>query len=325
MALALHYSKNVLVDEAKYLDGVRVADGIGDPQKIFTWVGLIDPSAAELAVFQQRFNLSPLAVEDALSGKQRPKLDTYPEHSSLLLKTINYNTKTNRVILGDMTIMFSSNFVITVRHGDAMPLRSIRADLESHPEKLAGGVTAVLHELVDRLVDQYLGVREYLAEDVDEIEDSVFDDEVPAKATQLYFVKRELIEFRRAVWPLVQPIDRLVSGNVRDVNPASAFLFSDVRDHLLKVIEEVESMNELMNAALQANSALIQMQQNSDMRKISAYVGIGAVPTMVAGIYGMNFKYLPELEWRYGYFVVVGGLLVVCGVLFRLFHKYDWL
>jgi magnesium transporter len=127
------------------------------------------------------------------------------------------------------------------------------------------------------------------------------------------------------VWPLVQPIDRLVSGNVRDVNPASAFLFSDVRDHLLKVIEEVESMNELMNAALQANSALIQMQQNSDMRKISAYVGIGAVPTMVAGIYGMNFKYLPELEWRYGYFVVVGGLLVVCGVLFRLFHKYDWL
>jgi magnesium transporter len=312
MALALHYSKNVLVDEAKYLDGVRVADGIGDPQKIFTWVGLIDPSAAELAVFQQRFNLSPLAVEDALSGKQRPKLDTYPEHSSLLLKTINYNTKTNRVILGDMTIMFSSNFVITVRHGDAMPLRSIRADLESHPEKLAGGATAVLHELVDRLVDQYLGVREYLAE-------------VPAKATQLYFVKRELIEFRRAVWPLVQPIDRLVSGNVRDVNPASAFLFSDVRDHLLKVIEEVESMNELMNAALQANSALIQMQQNSDMRKISAYVGIGAVPTMVAGIYGMNFKYLPELEWRYGYFVVVGGLLVVCGVLFRLFHKYDWL
>ena len=138
-------------------------------------------------------------------------------------------------------------------------------------------------------------------------------------------MKRELIEFRRAVLPLVQPIEMLASGKVRNIDPESASLFSDVRDHLLKVIDEVESMNELMNAALQANSALIQTQQNSDMRKISAYVGIGAVPTMVAGIYGMNFKYLPELEWRYGYFVVVGALVLVCGVLFRLFHKYNWL
>jgi len=194
-----------------------------------------------------------------------------------VLKTVNYDTNTERLVLGDLTIMFSSNFVLTVRHGEAMPLRSIRADLENHPSKLASGPTAVLHELVDRLVDQYVTVCAHLAEDVDQIEDSVFDDETPAAATQLYFVKRELIEFRRAVLPLVQPID------------------------------------------------LIQTQQNADMRKISAWVGIGAVPTMVAGIYGMNFKYLPELEWRYGYFVVVGALVVVCGVLFRLFHKYNWL
>ncbi len=315
----------MLVDEAKYLDGKRVHESVDDLQKLFTWIGLIDPTEEELKIFQNRFHLNPLAVEDALSGKQRPKLDNYDEHSVLVLKTIKYDITTERVVLGDMTIMFSSNFVLTVRHGEAMPLHSIRADLENHPTKLAGGSTAVLHELVDRLVDQYVNVCAHLAEDVDQIEDSVFDDEVPAAATQLYFVKRELIEFRRAVLPLVQPIEMLASGKVRNINPDSAQLFSDVRDHLLKVIDEVESMNELMNAALHANSALIQTQQNSDMRKISAYVGIGAVPTMVAGIYGMNFKYLPELQWRYGYFVVVGTLVLVCGVLFRLFHKYNWL
>ncbi len=315
----------MLVDEAKYLDGKRVHESVGDPQKLFTWIGLVDPTEPELKIFQNRFHLNPLAVEDALSGKQRPKLDNYHEHSLLLLKTVNYDTNTERVVLGDMTIMFSSNFLLTVRHGEAMPLSSIRADLESHPAKLAGGSTAVLHELVDRLVDQYVTVCAHLAEDVDQLEDSVFDDETPAAATQLYFVKRELIEFRRAVLPLVQPIEMLASGKVRNIDPESASLFSDVRDHLLKVIDEVESMNELMNAALHANSALIQTQQNSDMRKISAWVGIGAVPTMVAGIYGMNFKYLPELEWRYGYYVVVGVLLLVCGVLFRLFHKFNWL
>ncbi len=315
----------MLVDEAKYLNGKRMQGSVSGAQNAFTWVGLIDPTESELKIFQNRFQLNPLAVEDALSGKQRPKLDQYHEHSALMLKTINYDTKTERIVLGDMTVMFASNFIVTVRHGDAMPLRSIRADLESHPERLAGGSTAVLHELIDRLVDQYVDVCAHLVEDVDQIEDSVFDDEIPTAATQLYFVKREIIEFRRAILPLVQPIELLASGKVSNVNPDSVQLFSDVLDHLLKVIDEVELMNELMNAALMANSALIQTQQNADMRKISAYVGIGAVPTMIAGIYGMNFKYLPELQWRYGYFVVVGALTVICALLFRQFHKNKWL
>lgn len=315
----------MLVDEAKYINGKRVQETVADSQHLFSWVGLIDPTEPELKLFQTRFHLNPLAVEDAIAGKQRPKLDQYHEHSALILKTINYDTKTERIVLGDMTVMFASNFVITVRHGEAMPLRSIRVDLENHPDRLAGGPTAVLHELIDRLVDQYVDVCAHLMEDVDVIEDLVFDDEIPAAATQLYFVKREIIEFRRAVLPLIQPMELLALGKVRNVNPDSASLFSDVRDHLLKVIDEVESMNELINAALQANSSLIQTQQNADMRKISAYVGIGAVPTMIAGIYGMNFKYLPELEWRYGYFVVVGALTLICGLLFSLFHKNKWL
>jgi magnesium transporter len=141
----------------------------------------------------------------------------------------------------------------------------------------------------------------------------------------MYFVKRELIEFRRAVHPLVQPLDKLAAGAVPYINPESAFLFSDVRDHLLKVIDEVDALDALMDAALHANVALIQVQQNADMRKISAYVGIGAVPTMIAGIYGMNFDNMPELQWKYGYFIVVGFLGVVSLVLFRLFRRNRWL
>jgi magnesium transporter len=141
----------------------------------------------------------------------------------------------------------------------------------------------------------------------------------------MYFVKRELIEFRRAVHPLVQPLDKLAAGSVPYINPESAFLFSDVRDHLLKVIDEVDALDALMDAALHANLALIQVQQNADMRKISAYVGIGAVPTMIAGIYGMNFDNMPELQWKYGYFIVVGFLGVVSLVLFRLFRRNRWL
>jgi Mg2+ and Co2+ transporter CorA len=164
----------------------------------------------------------------------------------------------------------------------------------------------------------------FLCEGV-QIEDDVFDDEKPAPASRMYFVKRELIEFRRAVHPLVQPLDKLAAGSVPYINSDSALLFSDVRDHLLKVIDEVDALDALMDAALHANVALIQVQQNADMRKISAYVGIGAVPTMIAGIYGMNFDNMPELQWKYGYFIVVGFLGVVSLVLFRLFRRNRWL
>lgn len=315
----------MLVDEATYLGGKRLHESCDNVEQAFTWIGLIDPTDTELKIYQNRFSLNPLAIEDALSIKQRPKLDHYHEHSVLILKTINYDTAIERLILGELTIMFSNIFILTVRHGDAMPLRSIRADLENHPQRLAGGTTAVLHELVDRLVDQYVTVCSHLTEDVNQIEDDVFDDDEPASAAKLYFVKRELIEFRRAIMPLLKPIELLAAGKALHVNPDSAPNFSDVRDHLLKVVDEVEKLNELIDAALHANVALVQTQQNADMRKISAYVGIGAVPTMVAGIYGMNFKYLPELEWRYGYFIVLGALAVVSALLYRLFRKNDWL
>lgn len=315
----------MLVDAATYLDGARLTEFTPHSTTGFSWVGLADPSVEEMMTYASLFQLHPLAVEDALSGRQRPKMDVYSHHAFVVLKTVMYNTETAHVATGDIAIFVGERFIVIVRHGDAIPLRSIRADLEKNTERLQEGSTAVLHEVMDRLVDQYIDVAAKLQEDVEALEDVVFDDEVPAPSTQLYMVKRELLEFRRAVYPLVDPLQRLATSEIAHISPAFTHNFADVRDHLMKVIDDVNAMNELMDAALDANLALIQVQQNSDMRKISAWVGIGAVPTMVAGIYGMNFKHLPELEWEYGYFVVLGVLSVVAVGMFRLFRKNNWL
>ncbi|MEI6299528.1 MAG: magnesium and cobalt transport protein CorA, partial [Actinomycetota bacterium] len=265
------------------------------------------------------------AVEDAVMGRQRPKLDVYPRHSFLVLKTVMFDMGTSRIVVGDIGVFINEKFVVIVRHGDAIPMRSIRADLEHHPDRLKEGPTAVLHEVLDRLVDQYIDVAWNLQEDVESLEDMVFDDEIPAPSARLYTVKRELLEFRRAVYPLIEPLNRLASSEVPHIDAQLAPQFADVRDHLMKVIDDVNTMNDLMEAALHANLALIQVQQNVDMRKISAWVGIGAVPTMVAGIYGMNFENLPELQWKYGYYVVLGALAAVSAGLFRVFRRNNWL
>jgi magnesium transporter len=315
----------VLVDAATYVDGVRLSALDTAHASGFSWVGLLDPSLAEIQKYQQTFSLNELAVEDALQGRQRPKLDVYPAHAFLLLKTVMFNSTISQIAVGDIGVFVNNKMVVIVRHGDAIPMRSIRADLEQHSDRLGRGSTAVLHEVLDRLVDQYVDVAWNLQEEVERLEDLVFDDEVPAPSSWMYKVKKELLEFRRAVYPLVEPLNRLASSVVDHIDAEFAPLFADVRDHLMKVIDDVNTMSELMDAALDANLALIQVQQNADMRKISAWVGIGAVPTMVAGIYGMNFENLPELQWKYGYFVVLGVLVAVSGVLFRMFRKNDWL
>jgi magnesium transporter len=313
----------VLVDSAVYINGVR-CDEV-EPGSGFTWVGLLDPKVDEMQDYQQKYSLHSLAVEDAVLGRQRPKIDVYPRHSFLILKTVMYDLTTSRIVLGDIGVFINEKLIVIVRHGDAIPMRSIRADLEKHPDRLKEGTTAVLHEVLDRLVDQYIDVAWNLQEDVERLEDMVFDDEIPAPSARLYTVKRELLEFRRAVDPLIEPLNRLASSEVPHIDPQFAPQFADVRDHLMKAIDDVNTMNDLMDAALHANLALIQVQQNVDMRKISAWVGIGAVPTMVAGIYGMNFENLPELQWKYGYYVVLGALAAVSAGLFRLFRKNNWL
>ena len=315
----------MLIDQARYRNGHRIDFDEVQIDGDFVWIGLSEARPAELERLAEDYSLDPLAVEDTLSGKQRPKLDEYSGQTFLLLKTVAYDPRSERVVLGDVSLYVSPMYVIAVRHGEALPLKSVRAQLEANPKKLADGSTSVVHEVVDRLVDQYMDVSAHLLEDVEQLEDSVFDDEVPSPASRLYFVKREVIEFRRAVLPLVAPLTKLAEGKVRYIDPKYSARFADVRDHLLKVMDEIEFMNDLIDAALHANAALIQVNQNEDMRKISAWVGIGAVPTMVAGIYGMNFEHMPELGWKFGYPLVLVGLTIVCGQLFRTFRRNRWL
>ena len=319
------YCARMLIDQARYRNGHRIDFDEAQIDGDFVWIGLSEARPAELERLAEDYSLDPLAVEDTLSGKQRPKLDEYSGQTFLLLKTVAYDPRSERVVLGDVSLYVSPMYVIAVRHGEALPLKSVRAQLEANPKKLADGSTSVVHEVVDRLVDQYMDVSAHLLEDVEQLEDSVFDDEVPSPASRLYFVKREVIEFRRAVLPLVAPLTKLAEGKVRYIDPKYSARFADVRDHLLKVMDEIEFMNDLIDAALHANAALIQVNQNEDMRKISAWVGIGAVPTMVAGIYGMNFEHMPELGWKFGYPLVLVGLTIVCGQLFRTFRRNRWL
>ena len=320
----MHYAHAVLVDDAIYLNGKRVDKGHSADVGAFQWIGVHDPGIDELLKYQERFAFNDLALEDALSGKQRPKLDVYENQVLIVLKTVSYDDETKHIIVGDLTLFVGPQFILTVRHGEALPLRSARADLELHPERLQGGPTAVVHEIIDRLVDQYVEVAAKLAEDVEKIEDDVFDDETPAPASRMYFVKRELIEFSRAILPLVEPLNQLTKGAVPHIDASSAPLFSDVRDHLLKVIDEAQALNEIMEAALHANLALIQVKQNEDMRKISAYVGIGAVPTMVAGIYGMNFEHMPELRFRYGYAITLLLMAIVASLQAFWLMRRGW-
>lgn len=296
------------------MNGVRRAPGTAGQGEGFTWIGTLDPSRQELHDICARRSLNHFAIEDAVTTHQRPKIDEFDEHTFLVVRTISYASRGEPLDIGDLCIFLLGDAVITARHGEAMPLATIRRDLESRPERLAQGPTAVVHEIIDRLVDQYVTVADKVAADVRTIEDSVFDDEVPAAPQEMYAVKRELIEFRRAAAPLLEPLTRLANGKVRHVD-----------DALMQVLDQVDALDRIMEAALQANFALISVKQNEDMRKISAWVGIAAVPTMIAGVYGMNFDYMPETGAKWGYFVVVGGMGVISVLLYRSFKRNKWL
>ena len=289
------------------------------------WCGLVEPTRDELLAVDKHITLNDFAVEDAVTNHQRPKIDKFDEHTFIVVRTIAYTAHGESLEIGDLCIFLADNAIVTVRHGEAMPLATIRADLEARPDRLAMGPTKIAHEIIDRLVDQYIVVGNRIAEDVRAIEDAVFDDDVPALPQEMYAVKRELIEFRRAAAPLLEPLTQLAGGQVPFVNDRFRFDFSDIRDHLLRVLDQVDALDRIMDAALQANLSLISVKQNEDMRKISAWVGIAAVPTMIAGIYGMNFENMPELETRWGYFMIVGLMAFVSFGLYRSFRKNKWL
>ncbi len=298
----------------------------------FVWIGLSEPTAAEFAVLAATFDLPQLAVDDAVKAHQRPKLERYGALTFAVVKPVRYVDHDEIVDLSELAIFLGEDFVITVRHGGTDVPSRARRDLEEDPALLTHGPASVLHRVIDLVVDDYLDVVDAIEVDVDEIEEQVFSGPGGEHSKRIYKLKREVLDFRRAVVPLVHPLQRLVAGEVQWMGAEALPYFRDVQDHLLRAADAIERYDNLLSDVLQADLARVTVEQNrvavrqnEDMRKISAWAAIALVPTAIAGIYGMNFDHMPELHWRYGYYAVLAVIVAACVGLHALFRRNDWL
>ena len=325
----------MIVDRALYIDGERHPCGdlsdelaalraTGSPGS-FLWIGLKDPTQAEFDDVNEELQLHALAVEDAIKGRQRAKVELYDSTVFIVLKPLRYIESTSDIETGELMCFVGDRFIVTVRRGEASPLAGLRQQLEKDPERLRYGPMAVLHSIVDSVVDTYTLIDEEIASDLEAIESQVFSGSQMDSAA-IYRLKREVLEFRRAAVPLSAPLQMLHHSEHSPIDEGELrLLLRDVSDHLQAVIDHVESYDRLLTDILGAHLAQISVQQNSDMRRISAWVAIAAVPTMIAGIYGMNFDNMPELRWRYGYFIIVGLMAGACLSIYRAFKRSGWL
>ncbi|MFE1249020.1 magnesium/cobalt transporter CorA [Streptomyces sp. NPDC058735] len=331
----------MIVDCAIYREGHRsdrpeaFSGALGEARTAggFVWIGLHEPTQSEFDRVTQEFGLHPLAVEDALKAHQRPKLEVYDDSLFVVLKPVAYEPQSDTVSSGELMIFLGDGFAVTVRHGEGAPLKAVRRRLEQEPELLGKGPTAVLYAIADATVDHYLEVATELQTDLEELEAEVFSPDGGGSrntASRIYGFKRQVLEFRRATGPLALPMSRLAgtaqSGAVVPfVDDRARPFFRDVSDHLTRVNESVENLDRLVSDILSAHLAQMSVRQNDDMRKISAWAAMAAIPTMLAGIYGMNFEHMPELGWVWSYPALIALMAVLEVLVFRLFKRRGWL
>jgi magnesium transporter len=335
---------NAIVDCAFYVDGERqpgdwhYADALIAARRSrngFMWLGLKEPDEEQFQDIAETFGLHELAVEDAVKSSQRPKIERYGDILFVTMRTARYVehtelTENSEVVeTGDVLMFIGENFVITVRHGDAARLASVRSDLEKRKELLARGPWAVAYAVADMVVDVLVDVATAFEEDVAIIEDSVFSRENvksgSSRIQRIYQLKRELMEFKRAVLPLQRPMAGLVGGQISEIPSEVRRYFRDVNDHLARAVEQVLYLDDVLNSVLQSRLAQVSIDQNNDMRKIAAWAAIAAVWTMFAGIYGMNFEFMPETHWKFSYPALWALMLGASAFLYRLFRRSGWL
>ncbi|HEY1838730.1 MAG TPA: magnesium/cobalt transporter CorA [Mycobacterium sp.] len=333
-----------VVDCGIYLDGERlpgtfsheqarakVADLQLAGQEAFAWIGLHEPTEHQMKEVGDVFGLHPLAVEDAVCAHQRPKLERYDESLFLVLKTLNYVPHESIVLAreivetGEIMVFVNRDFVVTVRHGEHGRLSAVRKRMDADPEHMRLGPFAVMHAIADAVVDHYLEVTESMEGDIDAIEEEAFAPDHRTQIEPIYQIKREVVELRRSVNPLSVPFARLQTEHKDLISKEVRRYLRDVGDHHTHAADQIASYDENLSSLVQAALARVEMQQNSDMRKISAWAGLLAVPTMVAGIYGMNFEYMPGLKWHWGYPATLAILAAVTVLLYRNFRRRDWL
>ena len=323
----------MIIDCAIYDNGVRRpgaqpivgARGAATEPDSFAWIGLFEPTAEEFAAVRDEFDLHELAVEDAMKAHQRPKLEIYDDTVFVVLKSARYRDLEEEIEFGEILLFVGDRFAVVVRHGEASGLTEARRSLERVPELLKMGPSAVLHRVMDRVVDDYVPVVDGLGKDIQEVEKEVFSSEWENPAERIYFLKREVLEFQQAVTSLIDPLNRLGRGFFDVIPEEMKEYFRDVYDHVLRLSDQVAAYRDLLTSVLEANLTQVSVRQNEDMRKISAWVAVAVVPTLIAGIFGMNFQRMPGIDAGWGFPVVVAVMMVVAGSLYGFFRRSGWL
>jgi magnesium transporter len=324
----------MIVDSAHYKDGERQHEGpmsleeaARRPRDVpgeFVWIGLHDPDPGELDELARLFGLHELAVEDAGLEHQRPKIEDYDESYFIVLKTAHYHEKDEIVHFGEISLFAGPGYVVAVRRGPGSELKTARARLEERPDLLMLGPASAVWAIVDKVVDDYVPVVDGIEDDIEEVENDVFDDDIPAPTQRIYHLKREVIEFHRAVSPLLSPLAALEVGAFPIPEELRRY-FRDIADHDRRVDEQVSSQRELLTSILEANLALVSVNQNEVIKTISSIAGIIAVPTFIASNYGMNFEHMPELSWPLGYPLALAGMAISVVALIIFFRRINWL
>jgi magnesium transporter len=336
-----------LVNNAVYIDGRRSADprSLDETYEMLrerrgmAWIGLYRPGVEEILSIAKEFDLHDLAVEDAVAAHQRPKLERYGTTLFTVLRPAHYSDSEETVEFGELHVFTGTDFVVTIRHAETPDLGLVRKRLEEAPELLRLGPEAVLYAILDQVVDEYGPVVAGLENDVDEIEDQLFRGD-PAVTRRIYELSREVIEFQRATQPLSAMLDGLEGGfDKYGLNLELQRYLRDVRDHVIRIVERVDSFRTLLQNALNVQNTLISQQQNDEMRnlaetsvlqneevkKISAWAAILFAPTLVGTVYGMNFKHMPELGIYYGYPLALALMVVTSTTLYLVFKRKNWL
>ena len=314
---------------AAAIDRVRQIERLG--HDAFVWVGLREPNLGEMQEVADVFGLHVLAVEDAVCAHQRPKLERYDETLFLVLKTVNYvpheSVAMARQIVetGEVMVFVGKDFVVTVRHGEHGGLSEVRRRMEANPEQLRLGPYSVMHAIAHEVVNHYLEVSHLVEADIDSIEEVAFAPGRKLDVEPIYLLKREVVELRRCVNPLSGAFHRIQVENKDLISKEVRRYLRDLADHHSEAAEHIASYDDMLNSLIQVALARVGMQQNNDMRKMAAWAGILAVPTMVAAVYGMNFHFMPELNWTWGYPGVMAVMAVVCLFLYFQFRRNNWL
>ena len=326
-------SRGPVVACAAYAGGCRVADvAIEDISEVltqddrFVWIGLYEPDEPLLKEVQAEFGLHDLAIEDAHLAHQRPKLERYGDSLFIALRTAQPDRDQRRIAFGETHLFVGARYVVSVRHGASLSYADVRTRCEARPQFLAKGPGFVLHAIMDFVVDQYFPIVDSLEDDLEALEADIFGAAISRDTTmRIYTLKRDLLEIKRGVSPLVDMCNRLMRTDLDLIPDDARPYFRDVYDHAIRLSEKVDGLRELPGTALEANLSLTTIAQNEATKRITGWAAIFAIPTMIAGIYGMNFEFMPELRWRWGYPVVMTVTVSLCGILYYRFKRSGWL